>query len=157
MNLAINHHNTTVLNHATEKWLRRLLKRRSAFERRACDFVIAEKKGLRSVQLQYGANGPRTEHGSYLFQLDKYAQSLKALKSACSRNHACAEMLYVMPTRVNALPAPFFAFDEFQRACDLYQNKSPVPNQQRAWCQSPSAYGNADELGACEVDNCQDW
>ena len=145
------------INNAMKKSLSKELKWRAAFERRTCDFVVAQHKGLRTIMHNYGPNGPQTEAGAYTWYLKKYALQLRALHQACSQSYACSELMFIMPEKVHKLPAPFFVYDEFKRACDLYRTKAPVPNYQRAWCMSPSAVGFGEELGHCEVGSCKQW
>mmetsp|Transcript_18530 Transcript_18530/g.46243 ORF Transcript_18530/g.46243 Transcript_18530/m.46243 type:complete len:395 (+) Transcript_18530:157-1341(+) len=138
----------TTLNQAAEA--------RGKFERRACDFKIAEERGLTGLMEEYGKHGEKRPGGSYVWYLLQYRKALDGLKKACDKSFSCAELVNKLqgneklrPGGAAEVPLKFHLWAEMSKGCDLASKMAPVPNEQSAWC-SP-------EGSDCEVKNCRLW
>ncbi|CAD7958804.1 unnamed protein product [Amoebophrya sp. A25] len=129
---------------------------RARFERKACDYKIAESKGLQELMHTYGYAGPRKPGGSYVWYLLQYKKLVDVLQKSCQMDHSCAELVNKMqnfpslrPGGSAQLPIRFHVWGELQKACDLNEKHTPVPSEVSAWCN-----GKGDK---CEVRNCRTW
>ncbi|CAD7939470.1 unnamed protein product [Amoebophrya sp. A120] len=131
-------------------------KARGLFERRACDFKIAESRGLTAMMEEYGKDGRKGPGGSYIWYLLQYRRSLETLQKSCEKSHSCAQLVNQLqekeelrPGGRSELPIKFHLWNEMSKGCDFFDKKRPVPNDQEAWC-NPAGQD-------CEVKSCRQW
>lgn len=149
------------IDKAREKKLQAVATWKQRYLRRVCDWQIAEKKGLGSIAKSYGPHGPMRPVGSYGYALRRYISNLQALMDECASGASCSTMLQLLRTHPDmapksgspkALSQAFFTYQTFRDACDLGKKRNPIPNMEKAWCDT-----DPDGFEVCEFESCAAW